>query len=233
MINISQKYSRLALIVFTLSAIMYNSWPLGYILNPKTAHIALASDLNGVGQPFYWLFILGDVLVGTGLLAISILLFFKLRNELWSNAWLVVFVGVLLFGVFTATSAASTNSCLPGHFNMCATIDNKTFGADGLESALAAVGLLVSLIGINLMSVHFKLSKRLMLVSQVMLLAWPLSGLIFLWAADVNDNIRLAQHALLIISGLSLFVIGLDIYAAIERQASSRQIKEIQIKEIH
>ena len=203
--------------MFVLAALLYNSWPLGYYLNSKIAHSGLASDLDGIGQPFYWLFILGDVLVGASLLAVTLLIIFKLRREFLKKTWFSVLVGVFIFGIFTATSAATSNSCVPGHLHFCATIDNHTFGGDGLESTFAALGLLVSLVGINVMSIRFKLSKNFKRFSQFVLFTWPVCVLWFLIEADKNGNAHLAQQALLTLTGLALLVIGLNIFAALEQ----------------
>lgn len=214
----NQKYSRFVLVMFTLIALLYNSWPLGYILNSKTAHYGLASDLDNYGQPYYWLFILGDVLVGASLLAVSFLIRMKLCREFWSKSWSAIILGLFVFGLFTATSAASSNNCSSVQQHICATFHNRTFGADGLESALASVGLLVSMIGVNILNTRTKLNKALVQLSKATLVIWCLSGILFLVEATRNIDVHIAQQLLLIASGVALLVIGINIYLAVEHE---------------
>jgi len=206
------------LAVFSLALIagfLYNSWPLGYLVNAKTARYGLASDLEANGQPYSWLFILADVLVGLSLLVISVLMRHKLQRTFWSKSWLTVFVGLLVFGLFTATSAASSSDCQTSHIRICVSVHKRLLGPDGIESTLAAIGLFVSLLGVNLVNARSMASSVLKQAAQVMLVAWPLSALAFVTAADANDGAHLTQQILLITSGLALLTIGLNLNATV------------------
>jgi hypothetical protein len=221
----SKKFAKVILLIFTATALLYNSWPLGYILNYKTARFGLASDLAGKGQPYDWIFILGDVIVGACLIAICGLIRLKLHKELWSRSVAAVVLGVFMFGLFTATSAAAPNTCLHGRISMCARIDKTTFGADGIESTLAAVGLFISLVGINVLGLSRKnLSNKYHRLSQATLVAWPASAAFFLIAdskSSVSDSVHLAQQILMIMTGVALFVIGINIYADLKQNTES------------
>jgi hypothetical protein len=220
----NQSYARVVLIVFSATAVLYNSWPLGYLLNSKTARYGLASGLDAGGQPYDWLFILGDCLVGLSLLAICVLIRLKLRHALWSKSWSAVFMGLVVFGLLTATSAASPSHCTSGTFAICGTFGKRAVGPDGLESTVAALGLLVSLVGINILNRHYQLSVLLRRASQCMLVAWLASGLGFLIIIAEGGNAHLAQQVLLIVSGLALVIIGLNVMTAIERQSEKNRL---------
>jgi hypothetical protein len=60
----SRYYQKLAFWLAFLAAILYCSWPLGYLLNPIVGEHQLASQLEAPHQPFNWLFIAMDVLTG-------------------------------------------------------------------------------------------------------------------------------------------------------------------------
>lgn len=59
--------------IAVMAAILYCSWPLGFLLNPSVAHHAFASQLEASGQPYNWLFITLDVLSGLALIIGGIL----------------------------------------------------------------------------------------------------------------------------------------------------------------
>jgi hypothetical protein len=217
----SRKFSKFILLLFTATALLYNSWPLGYLLNYKTARYGLASSLDGKGQPYDWIFILGDIIVGAFLIVICVLIRLKVHKELWSKPVTAIVAGVLIFGLFTATSAAAPNTCHRGYLTVCARFDRTTFGADGIESTLAGLGLFASLVGINILGLSKRnLSKRLYRLSQATMIVWPACAAFFLIAAsksNVSDLVHLAQQILMIMTGVALFVIGINVYTDLQR----------------
>jgi len=175
-------YKRLALALCLAAGILYNSWPLGYLLDSRTAHTALASNLERAGHPYAWLFVLGDVLTGLCLIAAAIILYTKT----WLSA------GLLIFGLFTAISAIFTYSGA-GHVT--------GLGLDALTSTIAAIGLFISLISL--------VKNR---VNVAVLAFWLASVISFVGYALLRPNqAYLPQDILLVISGLALFVIGLNL----------------------
>jgi hypothetical protein len=216
-----RKNARLVLAIFTLTALLYNSWPLGFILDKKTAQFGLASDLETAGHPYYWVFILADVLVGLALLIISIIMKLKLRREFWSKSWLMIFIGLLVFGLFTTTSAAAPVGCAPHYIHLCATINKRTLGPDGLESTVAALGIFVSLVGAIILNFHTRLNRLLRVSTILLLAAWTVSGIVFVLAAAHNLDLHTYQQVLLIVTGLALLAVGLNIYFALERNTAA------------
>jgi hypothetical protein len=210
----NKKYSRAVLIIFTLAALFYNSWPLGYLLNYKTARYDLASDLEFSGQPYDWLFVMGDLLVGACLIVIVIVMRLRLHGEFWSKSLTAVVTGLFIFGLFTATSADAPNTCAPRHISICARVDKASFGPDGVESTLAALGLFSSLVGVNIFNIRTRINKKIKSLSFLMLILWPICGIAFVFAAGGNHDVHLAQQILLIVSGLSMLAIGLNVYPA-------------------
>jgi hypothetical protein len=221
----SKKYSRLMLALFGFAALLYNSWPLGYLLNYKTARYDLASDLDFSGQPYGWLFILGDIVVGVILVAITIYMRLKLHGELWSKSLAAVVVGLFVFGLFTATSADAPNTCQPNEVGICAHVAKASFGPDGMESTLAALGLLCSLIGADIFNLRHSVSKSIRWFTFTMTILWTASGVIFLVAAGNNDGVHLSQQILLILSGLALMAIGVNIYEVMGLGSEGKIVK--------
>lgn len=195
-------------VAFGIIAVLYNTWPLGYILNPNIASTYLASDLERIGQPFYWLFFAGDLLVGGALMFISATLLIKYYG--WQSvSWTVVYIGLFFFGLFTVISAASNNDCTPHHF--CLIINRTPFGLDGMISVLAAICLLISLVAVNFVAIKAKHKKQLRMISLIVSYAWAASGALFLLAAYRDNGVHVMQEIQLVLSGLALFIIGLNI----------------------
>lgn len=208
----SHKYARSALILFVLAGALYNSWILGYILNPQTARNGLASDLTFSGQPYAWLFILSDVLVALSLLAVSVLVYIVAKPIVRSGTWRVAFGGVLIFGLFTAASAAVPQGCVKAPvLTLCIPYANTQIGADGIETTIACLGFLASLIAVNVLGWRQKTATVLRRLIQAVAVAWTLSAIAFLVALDTSNSMHPAQQALMIISGLGLVVIGLHV----------------------
>src|SRR5581483_6176612 len=87
-----------------VAALAYNSWPLGFILDSPAAHNSLASDLAARGHPYYWLFVLGDLITGLAAIALAGLIKLnlpKLRGKDWSR----ISYGLIVFGALTAICA--------------------------------------------------------------------------------------------------------------------------------
>lgn len=104
---------RWAIIVLAaLAALAYSSWPLGYYLNPRVGATGYASELAADGQPYNWVFIVGDVLAGVLILMVVWLLQQEYGKKLqdW-HRWLLGLFGV--FGVLTIVAALLPMNCTP------------------------------------------------------------------------------------------------------------------------
>jgi hypothetical protein len=200
------KYGRAALGLCLAAGIFYNSWPLGYWLDRQTAQHGLASELEVVGHPYYWLFILGDVLTAACMIAVAVILRFRLWPLLRSKAWAAVTVGLLVFGLFTGVSAFLPSQCTITPVLRCGAGHGQGLGLDAVTSSLAALGLLISLVCLSLRT------ASLVRLTRAITIAWSASGLVFVVFALTNSGAAyLAQNIFLILYGLALLVIGLNI----------------------
>ncbi len=91
------------------AALLYNSWPLGYLLNPAVGHHQLASQLEAAHQPYRWLFVILDMAVGALLVACG---YKQLQSR---KSWLsvVAVLGYVAFGLMVAGAAAMPLDCDP------------------------------------------------------------------------------------------------------------------------
>ncbi len=220
------KYARLDLSLLTLAAVLYNSWPLGYMLNNYTAHNGLMSDLEQTGQPYYWLFILFDVLTGVCAVAASILIWLKLRHGVLTKTWTSCIIGLTLFGFFTIAATTVPAHCSVSAALACGTGSNRGLGLDALFSAIAALGLLASLASACVLGVRYRLGSWLILTARAMLIAWSALGILFCVFALSNGKAAAAQSTqllFLVAYGLALIVIGLNVYTVFKRGLASSQ----------
>lgn len=199
----------------TLAAILYNSWPLGYIFNSHTARYGLASDLERAGQPYYWLFISGDVLTGISVVAASALVWRGVRPKPGQKAWSAMSIGLLVFGLFTAVGTLAPPQCPVASILKCGTDNGRGLGLDGVLSGLAIGGLLMGLISAIVLGRRYALSTWFQRMVQVLLLAWCINGCWFVTVATDGRIAALAQQLFLTLSGLVLLAIGLTISAAL------------------
>lgn len=122
----------------SLLAVLYCSWPLSFLLNPKVGSRQLASELEAPGQPFNWLFISLDVLSGLGLLILCILQYRAVAPKRRIK-WSVVSYGI--FGLLAAVAALVPLNCDPTTQQCGALIKDPLILIHGLASILSVVAL--------------------------------------------------------------------------------------------
>ena len=192
-----------------LAAIIYNSWPLGYILNPRIARIGLTSDLEASGEAYSWLFVGGDVLFGL-LLLVIIWLLLKRHIPLMRQVFFAL-TGLAAFGVFTAVDALLPVNCT-SDIRTCGYQGNQTLGIHDVTGAIAALGLFVGMV------VAWRLSgtsRRLKRLCAVVLGVWSVWGLLFVLTPAANEaklpdiqQIAIVwQQLFLILSGAGTYLI--------------------------
>jgi hypothetical protein len=196
-----------------LAALIYNSWPLGYILNPGVARIGLASDLEAAGEAYNWLFISGDVLFGLVVLVI-IWLFLKKKIVLTRQ---VVFAlsGLAVFGVLAAVSALLPVNCWSS-IRTCGYQGNQALGIHDLTGAIAALGLFVGMMAAWQLG---GTTKRLKRWNGVVLAIWTIWGLLFTLTPianaeklpDIQQIAIIWQQVFLILSGVGTYLIVITV----------------------
>jgi hypothetical protein len=129
-------------VIAVISGLIYNSWPLGYILNPPVAH-ALASNLEGLHQPYNWVFISGDVVSSLILIGICLFLLKKYgKGRKWLQA---VMVCSVLFSIFTIVDAALPLKCVAITEDCPSFTHDPLLFVHGVFSILASVFLFIAI----------------------------------------------------------------------------------------
>ncbi len=103
-------FFRAAALITACSALLYCSWPLGFVLNPLAMRSGLASELGAFGQPYNWVFIVGDVASGL-LLVVAAAVLLRLYRLRGSSRIALVLLAV--YGLCGAADAALPMRCLP------------------------------------------------------------------------------------------------------------------------
>lgn len=134
--------SRLTPVFGLLAALVYNSWPLGYVLNRRVAAHGLASDFGASGQPYNWVYIGGDVFCGV---LVVVAIWLLVRYVRLSSQAITACVGIGIFGIMTAVSALLSLSCV-SNIRACGYQPSQTLGAHDITGAVAAAGLFVGLV---------------------------------------------------------------------------------------
>jgi hypothetical protein len=203
----SFKRKTLVIILAAAAGLIYNSWPLGFILDPKTAQVSQASDLETIGHPYYKLFIGGDVVSSLLLIAAAILIWYYSTNKL--RASLISF-GLITFGLFTGIAALLPASCTVDAYFRCGAGYNHGLGLDLVFSSLAILGLLLAMI---VRVIGFKRAKQLKtelgITTLALTLIWVLSLIIFsVLAVRQLRAANIAQYVELSLAGLAMIILS-------------------------
>jgi len=203
-------YGQVAFGLCLLAGVLYNSWPLGFMLDNATAHHALASDLELIGHPYYWLFILGDLLTAACIIAAAIIARFYLWHMPDRAIRTRLLLGLVLFSVFTVASSLLPYRCSTAPLALCGAIHASKIGLDAITSSLAWLGLLVSL---GSLAFSDKLHPWMRQLVFGTLIIWLISaGLFVVTALRYANWAYFVQFALMITTGLTIVVIGSHFY---------------------
>lgn len=189
-----------------LAGLVYSSWPLGYILNP-IANRGLASNLEGLHQPYNWVFDALDIV--SGVLVVGVSLWLLRITTYKRSAWLwAAIAGYGTFGLLTAVDALIPIDCAQGLQQCGSLIDHPLIIAHGVVSMGSIAGLTVSIVSMwRLLAFHNSRSS---------LVAWLLNGTMLVWFSFgvgtlllilSSQSSALSQHVFIVIC--SLWIAGL------------------------
>jgi hypothetical protein len=132
-------------VLAVISGILYASWPLGPILNPNVSKNGLASALEGVGQPYNWVFITGDIVSSLLIVLVCWFIWWRLRGTHDKRLLSFALLNVVLFAVGTIIDTALPLRCEPTIQACPSFTHDHLLLAHGLFSILAALCLFISL----------------------------------------------------------------------------------------
>ena len=184
-------------VLASLSGLLYCSWPLGYLLNP-TANRGLASNLEGLGQPYNWLFIALDIMSGALVGAVAWWLLRGLVKEK-NRLVTVAIINYALFGFFTSLDAVLPVDCAADQQQCGPLINHPAVIIHGLIS-LGSIGFLT----ISLVLMWWLLSRRrttpprLRLSLHLGMVIWFFFGIITAVLIALNRSSALSQHVFIL-----------------------------------
>lgn len=151
-----------------LAAVAYNSWPLGFWLNPRVSYGGgLASELEGLRQPYNWVFVLLDVVTGALVMTAVVMLWHHHRSKL--SRWTLACFA--LFGLLTIADALLPMPCEPSVAVCPSWTAQPMLIMHGIASIGSAVALFAS--GVLAWRMHHKRHSN-----------WIMRGMIVLWAVS-------------------------------------------------
>lgn len=196
------------------AGVIYNSWILGYWLNPVVARHDLASELEALQQPFNWLFTTGDIVCGLLVILLSVILWRRRTSKRhWTNKLASITFG--LFGLGTLLDALLPLSCDPTIQQCPITIHDPLLLAHGFFSIAASLALFISVVAVWWTRRHNPLTAAL-------IIGYVLFGIFSVVSLVTPGQDSWAQHYSLLFDGLCLTVVT----AMLASQKSDRQHKQ-------
>lgn len=205
----------------TGAAVLYCSWPLGYVLNP-IANRGLASNLEALGQPYNWLFAALDILSGLVVVTIAVLLRgLTGRPRHWLLDWSIIGYG--LFGFLTALDALLPVDCLDTVQRCNVLSGHPLIIIHGAASIGSIGGLTMSIVGLwYLLAVKRRVAWPLRWLLHIIGLSWFGFGVataVFLLA---DRSSALSQHLFIIVCSLWIALLPFLVYWAVDRSVRKK-----------
>jgi hypothetical protein len=205
------------------AGLIYNSWLLGYWLNPAVAKTGLASEFEALHQPYSWLFIACDVVCSLMVLVLCWQLWQHTRRTAEpgrEKAFAVTLYGLVIFSVGTIIDALLPMSCEPS-LQRCPTFrQDHMLLLHGIFSISAALALFVSLVLI------WWYERRSWLLNLLMT-GYILFGLFSLMDAIRPTHHNWSQHYYLLLCGLWLASVPYAACRLITDHSRSRRRKPV------
>jgi len=184
----------LSLLLLTIMAgVIYNSWPLGYWLNP-VVNRGLASDLEATGQPYNWVFIAGDIISGLLICIATVWLLSKLRQT--RSTWMKIgLIGFGVFGALTAVDALLPLDCVSVVQRCGPVLENPIVILHGVASMGSIAGLTLSIVSVWwLLARDERTAASVRYLLHGTLLVWCGFGIATLILIFLSRSSALSQH---------------------------------------
>lgn len=187
-----------------VSAVVYSSWPLGYYLNPRVGATGYASELGALGQPYNWLFIVGDVLAGLMIILVGLFLWRQYSHKLqgWHKRVLQLFIS---FGLLTLLAAILPMRCTPS-ISICAPAWNDTQLL--IHDFVSILAGLVMIISVFIIWKRYNHDNRLFSMHFVMA-GFLTFGVLSFFYSFIPGPAFLSQRYFLIMCSLWIFMLPL------------------------
>ena len=157
-----------------ITAFLYSSWLLGYIINPKIAFLGTASELAATNQPFRWIFIMADVLVAISIIAVVFIS--RLSNQKSPRG--ITAFSLVLFGVLTAITAMIWLPCTPSVMQCGGDYYESRYFLHSIFGMFASFFLLIAALSKALSANKSISSGKWERKIQYLIVVWGLFGLL-------------------------------------------------------
>jgi len=184
-----------------VAAVLYSSWPLGYLLNPGVAHTALASQLEATRQPYNWLFIGCDIASGLALLAAGAIQWRR------AHGWLLrlSIASYAAFAALVIVAALVPFDCDTPGATCVDPLHSPLIIIHGLASILSPAGLLISIALLLRRLLRGPASLKVRLLPLAVIISWGLLGLVA-YDRYHHSGENLVQYGFISICSLSVLV---------------------------
>jgi hypothetical protein len=185
-----------------IAAILYNSWPLGYVLDPNALHNSYVSSLEVTGKPYAWLFIFADILSGIAAVIIGFSIK-KIKPQLR-----VSFIGYVAFGLATILEAViPIASHCEESISACGISPRQILSPHDIASIVAAFSIFAILLSCK----HQTRSNKIYKWVSITYWAWCITGLGLIVSVATDDLTTLAQALFLLACGLGLVIVPISL----------------------
>ncbi|MGN6122596.1 MAG: DUF998 domain-containing protein [Sphingomonas oligoaromativorans] len=185
--------ARRALYLSALAGLVYNSWIVGYWLDPAVARHGLASELEAVHRPYNWLFVACDIMCSCLVVGLAGWLW------RWRSNWLqrLILLSYASFGLFTVADALLPMHCDPSIQRCPDVLHQPLLIAHGVCSIIASVGLFVAV-------VLLWWARRRNALLQLLIAGYVLFGIFSLISIVTPGQDSWAQHYALLLDGVCI-----------------------------
>lgn len=132
-------------ILSILAGLLYNTWPLGYWLNPAVEQNSLASGLEAVHQPYNWVFVTTDISTSVLIAIMCFWLWQTYRQSLLRRPVRLALAAAGLFALGTTVDALLPERCVPNLMHCPSFTQDHTLLLHGIFSIAASIFLFVAL----------------------------------------------------------------------------------------
>jgi hypothetical protein len=215
--------TRLTMWLALAAALAYSSWPLAFLVNPALAGSALASSFEGRSQPFSWLFILLDCIVGVCAAVVCICELLPRRGrQRPGRALVLALLGYGTFGMATAVDAVVPLTCSSTSAQACAS-QLWPLTPDDCLTGLAMLALFVAAAAAAAQTARRPLAfpAALPAAITIALIGWSTLGLVVPLGIAASTA-AVCQYAFLTLTSILAFVIPLSATSAQDADQRAR-----------
>lgn len=201
---VTQLHRRPVLWLAWVAAILYSSWPLGFVLNPAVGQHDLASQLEAMHEPYDWVFIGMDVLSALAITAAGLWQIRTRGERFWLKWSAISFIG---FGFLVAVAALAPLNCNPEAHTCGPLLHNPLLIIHGAASLLSPAILCAGLLSLCIAVYQHRRSTWSQWVLGGMLLTWIIFGIWGLYIMRLHMVNNFMQYGFITVCSLTMVLL--------------------------